>query len=204
MAINPLMMPQSGNPLAMGSGQPGSSAALPNALMPPMEDPAGPSQQPAGTAQPQFDFSQASIEDLVKSAQRVGYLHSSIARVLAKPGDATQKQITDMLLGAIKHGIMTPQTAVSHIAKMPKDGPQLDNWLHQHFLSTGRAQQKLAEAIAMKGIAAREPQQGGAPMPAGPQSIPPEAVSQLSEGAATTFGNGQVWTLRGGQPERVQ
>lgn len=35
-------------------------------------------------------------------------------------------------------------------------------------------------------------------------SIPPEAASQLKEGQITTFGNGQQWTLQGGQPVQVK
>lgn len=38
---------------------------------------------------------------------------------------------------------------------------------------------------------------------AAPQ-IPPEAVKQLQEGKITQFGNGQKWTLEGGQPKQVQ
>lgn len=33
---------------------------------------------------------------------------------------------------------------------------------------------------------------------------PPAALQQLKEGANTTFSNGQVWTLRGGTPQRVK
>lgn len=36
------------------------------------------------------------------------------------------------------------------------------------------------------------------------QGPPPETIKQLKEGVATTFGNGQVWTLKGGQPVQVQ
>ncbi len=32
---------------------------------------------------------------------------------------------------------------------------------------------------------------------------PPEALSKLKENIATTFANGQVWTLRNGEPVRV-
>lgn len=38
----------------------------------------------------------------------------------------------------------------------------------------------------------------------GAPTLPPEARARLREGAETTFGNGQVWTLRGGQPVRVR
>lgn len=34
--------------------------------------------------------------------------------------------------------------------------------------------------------------------------LPPQAAAQLKEGANTRFANGQVWTLRNGQPVRVQ
>jgi hypothetical protein len=34
--------------------------------------------------------------------------------------------------------------------------------------------------------------------------LPPEAVSMLKEGQETTFGNGQVWTRRNGEPVRVR
>jgi hypothetical protein len=45
----------------------------------------------------------------------------------------------------------------------------------------------------------------GAPPPAAPTvQIPPQALAQLSEGHITTFGNGQKWTLHGGQPTQVQ
>ena len=33
---------------------------------------------------------------------------------------------------------------------------------------------------------------------------PPQALQSLKEGVNTTFGNGEVWTLRGGQPVRVR
>ncbi len=35
-------------------------------------------------------------------------------------------------------------------------------------------------------------------------SLPPEAKKVLKEGIATTFKNGEVWTLKGGQEVRVQ
>ena len=35
-------------------------------------------------------------------------------------------------------------------------------------------------------------------------AIPPAAVAKLSEGHETTFGNGQTWTLRNGQPVQVR
>ncbi len=35
-------------------------------------------------------------------------------------------------------------------------------------------------------------------------ALPSEAVSKLKEGQVTTFGNGQRWTLRNGQPEQVR
>lgn len=34
--------------------------------------------------------------------------------------------------------------------------------------------------------------------------LPDAAKAQLKEGQSTTFGNGQVWTLRNGQPQRLQ
>jgi hypothetical protein len=34
--------------------------------------------------------------------------------------------------------------------------------------------------------------------------LPPQAASRLREGYETTFGNGQVWTMRSGQPVRVK
>lgn len=40
--------------------------------------------------------------------------------------------------------------------------------------------------------------------PASPDRLPTAAVSALRDGHNTTFGNGQVWTLRGGRPVRVQ
>lgn len=36
------------------------------------------------------------------------------------------------------------------------------------------------------------------------QQLPPAALSQLKEGVATTFANGQQWTLENGQPKRVK
>jgi hypothetical protein len=40
--------------------------------------------------------------------------------------------------------------------------------------------------------------------PGGQQTLPAEAISKLTEGQSTTFGNGQVWTLKNGQPVRVK
>ena len=46
---------------------------------------------------------------------------------------------------------------------------------------------------------------GGAPTPqGGGSSLPPAARARLKEGLVTTFGNGQKWTLKNGQPEQVQ
>lgn len=42
----------------------------------------------------------------------------------------------------------------------------------------------------------------GTPAPAG-ERPPPEAIQALKEGQVTTFENGQKWTLKNGQPERV-
>jgi hypothetical protein len=42
---------------------------------------------------------------------------------------------------------------------------------------------------------------GAAP---GAGSISPEGRASLKEGVETTFGNGQVWTLKGGQPVRIK
>jgi len=46
----------------------------------------------------------------------------------------------------------------------------------------------------------------GAPAPVGAPASgpPPAALAQLQEGHVTTFGNGQKWTLQGGQPVQVQ
>jgi hypothetical protein len=54
----------------------------------------------------------------------------------------------------------------------------------------------IAQAIA--GAQVPQPQQAPAAMP------PPEAVAKLKENVHTRFGNGQVWTLRNGQPVQVQ
>jgi len=40
-------------------------------------------------------------------------------------------------------------------------------------------------------------------VPATP-SLPTEARSRLKEGTNTTFGNGQTWTLKNGQPVQVK
>lgn len=37
-----------------------------------------------------------------------------------------------------------------------------------------------------------------------PESIPGAAIASLKEGQETTFGNGQVWTLQGGNPVKVR
>lgn len=45
---------------------------------------------------------------------------------------------------------------------------------------------------------------GGAPAAAPATQLPPAALSQLKEGVATTFANGQQWTLKNGQPTQVK
>lgn len=47
----------------------------------------------------------------------------------------------------------------------------------------------------------REP---GRPAGQGPMALPPTARARLKEGQVTTFGNGQRWTLKNGQPVQVQ
>ncbi len=46
--------------------------------------------------------------------------------------------------------------------------------------------------------------QPAAPGTESTETLPPQAASSLKEGAITTFGNGQKWTLRNGKPVRVQ
>lgn len=46
--------------------------------------------------------------------------------------------------------------------------------------------------------------QGGTPDPTPTPGLPPEAAAKLREGVNTAFGNGQVWTLRNGQPMQVR
>lgn len=52
-----------------------------------------------------------------------------------------------------------------------------------------------------------EPPEAAAPAndgaPGGEAALPPEVVKHLKEGRATTFSNGQKWTLQNGQPVRV-
>lgn len=46
---------------------------------------------------------------------------------------------------------------------------------------------------------------GGTPLtPGGGSDLPAEAKAQLQEGKKTTFGNGQTWMLKNGQPVQVQ
>lgn len=58
-----------------------------------------------------------------------------------------------------------------------------------------------AAAAARTPAHIKRPQQAGQQQA---QQLPPEAVKNLKEGQNTKFKNGQVWTLRGGQPVQVQ
>jgi hypothetical protein len=54
-------------------------------------------------------------------------------------------------------------------------------------------------------IAGRIPAPGAAgPVSAAPSGLPPKAARTLKEGTETKFRNGQVWTLKDGQPVRVK
>ena len=50
--------------------------------------------------------------------------------------------------------------------------------------------------------------QGATAAPAAPASLPgslpPEAIANLREGTDTTFENGQVWTIKNGNPIRLK
>jgi hypothetical protein len=62
------------------------------------------------------------------------------------------------------------------------------------------AEQEAARSAFIKKRAAEYKSGGGAQAEG---EIPPEAKAHLQEGQNTQFGNGQTWTLQGGQPVRV-
>lgn len=67
----------------------------------------------------------------------------------------------------------------------------------EHYQNWARVMQ-MADAAEGGGA----PAGGGWGGPAGGGGAPP--ASKLKEGVQTTFGNGQVWTLQGGQPKRLK
>lgn len=79
-------------------------------------------------------------------------------------------------------------------------------------LSAAEAVQEASQADVAPAVAppapapSRPPTRGrqSVPRPEESTTLPPAAVSQLKEGIRTTFKNGQVWTMRGGQPVRLQ
>src|SRR5260221_8584959 len=68
-----------------------------------------------------------------------------------------------------------------------------------------RVREQILSRISGKSPAAEGATPTGAGAAAAPAAALPDAArSALKEGVHTTFGNGQVWTLRNGQPERVK
>jgi hypothetical protein len=61
-------------------------------------------------------------------------------------------------------------------------------------------QQTVNHLLGIKGDAAGTQQGSAAP---GAAALPDQARAQLKEGQVTTFGNGQKWTLKNGQPAQV-
>lgn len=104
-------------------------------------------------------------------------------------------------------GALTPQELAAEVTKLV---PQ-----HPDFM--GNPKKALSEVLKMYGLTPQQYQQQilGVPgllshaTPAAPgmtstaPALPPAAVSQLKEGAVTTFGNGQKWTLTNGKPVQV-
>jgi hypothetical protein len=62
----------------------------------------------------------------------------------------------------------------------------------------GRTSPQQAQAMP------EQPAPQAQPAPQQTGGLPPQAASQLQEGAITRFGNGQAWTLKNGQPVQVQ
>lgn len=83
---------------------------------------------------------------------------------------------------------------------------QIQDQVHAHSQEQEQAQEQ-AQAAAPPGAEQAapggQPPAPGAPEAAPAQDLPPEAMRRLMEGRATTFANGQKWTMRGGKPKRV-
>lgn len=64
----------------------------------------------------------------------------------------------------------------------------------------GSGKKSIARAVndAIAGI------HGANPNPTNPSALPPAKAAELKEGENTTFGNGQVWTIKGGKPVKVK
>lgn len=72
------------------------------------------------------------------------------------------------------------------------NAPYFDDEQRRNIVST----MKILHDVKMKGLKGETSEET--------PSLPASARAQLKEGTDTTFGNGQVWTLHGGQPQRVK
>jgi hypothetical protein len=98
--------------------------------------------------------------------------------------------------------------AVTEAAKPENAGRLPPHWLPAYYRDHGFAPIYDPGTQEMRQPDGRQPARETPPaapsQPATAPALPPAAASRLKEGTVTTFGNGQKWTLRNGQPAQVQ
>jgi hypothetical protein len=138
---------------------------------------------------------QSSDPDLLEFAQQNQAVMSAYAQVMSRGGVSS--------VSAMDRAEKLLSTATSQAGYLR----QLDR-LHKEvqtmLTGTAGAKQHLQDEITGGHTEVPPPVLTGVPRPGAASSLPPAARAQLSEGHETTFANGQVWTLRNGQPEQVK
>jgi hypothetical protein len=111
-------------------------------------------------------------------------------------GHASNRRVTGMVLRKIAHG-ETLSPGEEAIKAGWSRRPAGDN----SAAGLGTAKGDEAALFASPAVGADAPI---APNSAATETPPERVLDQLVEGEATAFANGQVWTLSGGRPVRVQ
>lgn len=128
---------------------------------------------------------------------------------------AEYRQIVEKGIEPYLHNPRIPQEQKDEIQSMIDGLRTSIPFSHNDVTGLERAHQQhpemtFGEYIASQGLSKKSSTGAAAPAaaPSTPgktaTSLPPAALAKLQEGFTTTFGNGQKWTLRNGQPVQVQ
>jgi hypothetical protein len=121
-----------------------------------------------------------------------------------KPESATPAQKLEALDFAIKTARGTGVEEKAGLANARQRATMIQNELKERLGMDPQGKSPRVQQLQRELDSIYRELGGGAPAAAPATQLPPAAMSQLKEGVATTFANGQQWTLKNGQPTQVK
>lgn len=130
-----------------------------------------PTPAPPASAEPRPQVGGLRIDtgNVALHQRGLDYERAALGALLAKgAGNISQRDVIDSVTGAVRDGMLDPQSAAASLGSLPSDPAQIQAWVQQKYLQTVAAQQVLdavhhqaaAHAMGAPGTAA-EPDPAG-------------------------------------------